>query len=225
MTDCTQSYLPFSSIGRKKVQADFEGGRLTSDSGVLLLREADRRLRLTEAVASCISDPRDSRYIVHSQKEMIRQRIYAIALGYEDLNDHETLRRDQALQVAVERVREDEASQDLSSAPTLCRLENRVTRKEMWRISQVFVEQFIASHKRPPEEIILDFDATDDPVHGNQEKRFFHGYLRLLLFSSSLCLLRGAASLRLSAPERHRRFPSQPGRPETSCPKAEKSLA
>ncbi len=176
MTDCNQSYLPFSSLGRKNIQADFKGGRLTSDSGVLLLREVDRRLGLTEALAACIRDPRDSRHVVHSQIEMLRQRIYAIALGYEDLNDHNTLRQDPALQVAVERVRNEEASQALSSAPTLCRLENRVTRDEMWRISNLFVDHFIASHTKPPEEIILDFDATDDKVHGNQEKRFFHGY-------------------------------------------------
>ena len=176
MTDCTQSYLSFSSLGSKKIQADFEGGRLTSDAGVILLRDMDLRLGLTESIASCIDDPRDYRHVDHSQLEMLRQRVYAIALGYEDLNDHDTLRRDPALQVAVERVRDDVEFQALSSSPTLCRLENRVTRKEMWRISKVFVEQFIASHKKPPEEIILDFDATDDPVHGNQEKRFFHGY-------------------------------------------------
>jgi len=176
MTDCTQSYLPFSSLGCKKIQADFTGGRLTSDAGVLLLREADQRLGLTEVISECISDPRDSRYVDHSQIEMLRQRIYAIALGYEDLNDHDTLRQDPALQVAAERMRREEEAQALSSSPTLCRLENRVSRDEMWRISKVFVDQFIASHRSPPEEIILDFDATDDPVHGNQEKRFFHGY-------------------------------------------------
>jgi hypothetical protein len=176
MTDCTQTCLAFSSLGHKKIQADFEGGRLTSDSGVLLLREVDRRLGLTESIASCIDDPRDSRYVDHSQLEMLRQRIYAIALGYEDLNDHDTLRQDPALQVATERVRQKESDQALSSAPTLCRLENRVGREEMWRVSQVFVEQFIASYREPPEEIVLDFDATDDPVHGKQERRFFHGY-------------------------------------------------
>lgn len=176
MTDCTQTYLPFSSLGRKKIEADFEGGRLTSDSGVLLLREVDRRLGLTKSIASCIHDPRDSRYVNHSQVEMLRQRIYSIALGYEDLNDHDTLRQDPALQVAAERLRKEEESQALSSSPTLCRLENRVSREEMWKISRVFVDQFIASHKKPPEEVVLDFDATDDPVHGNQEKRFFHGY-------------------------------------------------
>ena len=176
MTHCTQTRLPFSSLGHKKIQADFDGGRLTSDSGVLLLREVDRGLGLTEAIAGCVLDPRDSRYVEHSQLEMLRQRIYAIALGYEDLNDHDTLRHDPALQVAAERLRKVEDCRALSSSPTLCRLENRITREEMWRISRVFVDQFIASHRTPPEEIILDFDATDDPVHGNQEKRFFHGY-------------------------------------------------
>jgi hypothetical protein len=176
MTDCNQTHLAFSSLGRKKIQANFDGGPLTSDSGVLLLREADRRMGLTKAIAAAIADPRDSRHVLHSQLEMLRQRIFAIALGYEDLNDHDTLRHDPALQVASERVRKEEAAQALSSAPTLCRLENRVTREEMWRISRIFVDQFIASHTRAPDDIILDFDATDDPVHGNQEKRFFHGY-------------------------------------------------
>ena len=176
MTDCTQSYLSFASLGRKKIQADFDGGPLTSDSGVLLLREIDRCLGLTESISACISDPRDSRHVVHSQMEMLRQRVYAIACGYEDLNDHDTMRQDPALQVAVERIRDEEADRALSLAPTLCRLENRVTRNEIWRISKVFVDQFIISHEKPPKEIILDFDATDDAVHGKQERRFFHGY-------------------------------------------------
>jgi hypothetical protein len=105
---------------------------------------------------------------------MVAQRIYSIALGYEDLNDHTTLRHDPALQVATERMGKNENG--LSSPATLCRLENRVDRESLNQISEVFVEQFIASHEDPPEELILDFDATDDPLHGNQEGRFFHGY-------------------------------------------------
>lgn len=119
MTDCTQTYLPFSSLGRKKIEADFQGGRLTSDAGILLLREVDRRLGLTDSIASCIDDPRDSRYVEHSQVEMLRQRIYAITLGYEDLNGHDTLRQDPALQVAADRLRKEETSQALSSSPRL----------------------------------------------------------------------------------------------------------
>jgi len=101
---------------------------------------------------------------------MLRQRVYGLAQGYEDLNDHDTLREDLALQTAVNR---DEA---LASSPTLCRLENRAGRETAWALHAVLVEQFIASHKRAPKELVLDFDATDDRVHGEQEGRFFHGY-------------------------------------------------
>ena len=176
MTDCTQRPLPFSSVGKKKIQADFNGGRLTSDGGVLLLREADKRLGLIDAIADCLQDPRHPSLIKHSQREMLAQRVYSIALGYEDLNDHTTLRHDPALQVATERIERPDPDQGLSSPSTLCRLENRITRENLIRVSEVFVEQFIASHPAPPEELILDFDATDDPLHGNQEGRFFHGY-------------------------------------------------
>lgn len=129
-----------------------------------------------DALADCIPDPRHSSLIQHSQKEMLAQRIYSIAIGYEDLNNHDALRRDPALQVATELVRKEDEGQDLSSPSTLCRLENRISRESLTRIAKVFVEQFIASHDTPPEEIVLDFDATDDPLHGHQEKRFFRGY-------------------------------------------------
>jgi len=198
MTECTQTTIPFASLKtprHTKITADFQGGRLTSDAGVLLLREVDRRIGLTDALAACIPDPRDPRMTVHAQREMLAQRIYAIALGYEDLNDHDTLRHDPALQVAAERVKRNEEDQALSSPPTLCRLENRIDRKTMVKIAEVFVESFIASHRNPPPEILLDFDATDDPLHGEQEGRFFHGYydcycyLPLYVFCGELLLV------------------------------------
>ena len=105
---------------------------------------------------------------------MLAQRIYAIAMGYEDLNDHQSLRNDPVMQTITEQNREQE--KPLASAPTLCRLENRIDRKSLTKIAEVFVEQFIASHKQPPQQLILDFDPTDDEVHGNQQGRFFHGY-------------------------------------------------
>jgi len=176
MTDCNENPIQFSSLGRQKIQADFNGGRLTSDTGTLLLRETDKHLGLIKSIAECIPDPRHPSLIQHPQEEMLRQRIYSIALGYEDLNDHDDLRMDPALQVATDRIRKEDEDQALSSPSTLCRLENRISQEDLIRISQVFVEQFIASHDVPPEEIILDFDATDDPIHGNQEERFFHGY-------------------------------------------------
>lgn len=174
MTECNRQSLLFSNLFRKEIVADFDGGTLTSDAGGLLLREADRRLGLTAALAECITDRRDPAKIEHHVATMLRQRIFGIALGYEDLNDHQTLRDDPLFQVLAEQLPDPAAP--LASAPTLCRFENRITRASLARLSGVLVEIFIASFSKPPKELILDFDATDDPVHGNQEKRFFHGY-------------------------------------------------
>jgi hypothetical protein len=166
--------LLFSSLGRQQVQADFGGGTLTSDAGGLLLREVDRRCGLIDALAACLTDPRDPARITHDLRTMLAQRIYGLALGYEDLNDHTTLRQDPLFAVLANQRPDPE--QPLASAPTLCRLENRLTRASLAHLASVLVEQFIASFDQPPEELILDFDATDDPVHGTQEARFFHGY-------------------------------------------------
>ena len=174
MTDCNRQPLSFSSLGSKSVIADFLGGRLTSDAGALLLREVGRKTGLFQAIAAAIPDPRNPIFVIHDQKSMIAQRIVAIALGYEDLNDHQTLRADPALQLAAGRVPDQDLP--LASPPTLCRLENRIGRKALIQISEVLLDQFIASHAQPPEHLILDFDATDDPVHGRQEGWFFHGY-------------------------------------------------
>ena len=174
MTECNASPILFSSLGRRKVEARFDGGSITSDAGALLLREADRRLGLTAALNRVVPDPRNQFLITHQQLMMLRQRIYAIALGNEDLNDHQALREDPLMQLATERGIKDDLP--LASPPTLCRLENRVSRATLVDMAGVLVENFIASHSRPPEELVLDFDATDDPVHGNQIGRFFHGY-------------------------------------------------
>ena len=174
MTKCTHQPLLFTSLHRKKVQADFDGGAITSDAGALLLREVDQRIGLIDAIDGCIQDPRDPDAITHTQRAMLAQRILAIALGYEDLNDHQALRTDPLFQVVTDRGIDPE--QPLASTPTLWRLEDRVGRPAMVRIVEGFVEQFIASHDGPPEQIVLDFDATDDPLHGRQEGRFFHGY-------------------------------------------------
>jgi hypothetical protein len=170
MPDCNAELFHFPSFDRRKIEASFSGGDVSSDGGVLLLRQADRRLGLCRALSEVIADPRDGDLITHRQIDLLRQRIYGLALGYEDLNDHDTLRKDLAWQSAVER------GEELASSPTLCRLENRADRKSAWAISRVLVEQFIASFKSPPSELVLDFDATDDRVHGLQEGRFFHGY-------------------------------------------------
>ena len=162
--------LAFPSFDRHKIEANFGGGDVSSDGGVMLLREADRRLGLVAALDGVLPDPRDQALIVHQQVDLLRQRIYGLALGYEDLNDHETLRHDLALQTALER------TQPLAGDSTLCRLEQRVDRQAAVAFHEVLLEKFIASFSSAPSELILDFDATDDRVHGNQEGRHFHGY-------------------------------------------------
>jgi hypothetical protein len=174
MTECNGDTLHFSRIGTKAVVADFKGGRLTTDAGALLLREVAQRLGLFDALDRAIPDPRWLPIVVHDQKTMLAQRVTAIALGYEDLNDHQALRSDPALQLAAGKAPDE--GMLLASPPTLCRLENRVDRKALIKVAEVLVDQFIAAHPRPPEALILDFDATDDPTHGKQEGRFFHGY-------------------------------------------------
>lgn len=178
MTHCSAKKIDFRKLGRRRIEADFNGGRLTSDAGALLLRAVNQETGLIEALNDSLIDPREPAKIQHQQRELLAQRIIALALGYEDLNDHQTLRFDPALQVAAER---SEPTPDcpLASPSTLCRFENRITRAACVRMSGVFVEQFIASFKQTPsEELILDFDATDDVLHGEQEGRFFHGYYR-----------------------------------------------
>lgn len=170
MTKCTTSRIDFTSCKRRKIQAEFTGGDITGDGGVLLLREMDRRLQLTETIAGCLADKRRRKRIRHDYVSLLRQRVYAMSLGYEDLNDHHSLRNDLLLQAALDK------DQPLASAPTLCRFENSMGRKEAVAIHEVLVERFIASFSKAPTELILDFDATDDAVHGRQEGRFFHGY-------------------------------------------------
>lgn len=170
MPDCNTELFSFPSFDRRKIEASFSGGDVSSDGGVLLLREADRRSGLCQALDRSLVDPRNPDLIIHRQIDLLRQRIYGIALGYEDLNDHDTLRNDLAWQSAVER------DEELASSPTLCRLEGRASRAAAVAMSRVLVEQFVASFPEAPAELILDFDATDDRVHGQQEGRSFHGY-------------------------------------------------
>jgi len=174
MTECTSSKLVFSRLKRQKVEGYFDGGRLTSDAGAMLLREVDRRLGLTSALAACITDPRCVRRIRHDRHRMLTQRVFGIGLGYEDLNDHQSLRDEPLFQVLAEQ--RPDPDRPLASPATLCRFENRITRASLVRMAGVLVEQFIRSYRRPPSQLILDFDATDDAVHGAQEGRFFHGY-------------------------------------------------
>ena len=174
MTQRNTDPLSFSSLGRRRLDADFSGGSLTSDAGALLLREADQRLGLLDALDRAIPDPRHPELITHSQRSLLAQRVFGIACGYEDLNDHSSLRHDPFWQALAECA--PDPGQPLASAPTLCRLEHRAQRRSLFAMAGVLVDTFIASFAEPPECLVLDFDATDDPVHGHQEGRFFHGY-------------------------------------------------
>jgi hypothetical protein len=175
MTECNGLPLLFTSLDRKKLVADFNGGDITSDGGLPLLREIDRKIGLIDAINQALHDPRCPWLIEHDQRTLLAQRILAIAAGYEDLNDHQTLRDDTLLKAMTDR-KPRRQEHPLASPPTLCRMENRVRRGDLVRMAKVLVEAFIASHDRPPAELVLDFDATDDEVHGLQEGRFFHGY-------------------------------------------------
>lgn len=171
MTNCTKDSFEFPAHKRRIIEASFSGGEVSSDGGLLLLRDLDRRLGLLDDVASRLHDPRDPLRIKHPLISLLKQRVYGLALGYEDLNDHQSLRHDTLLQTSVDR------DQTLASSPTLCRLENfEHHRQSAVAIHEVMVDKFIASFKKAPRQLILDFDATDDPVHGQQENRFFHGY-------------------------------------------------
>lgn len=170
MTDCNQLRLDFPMVKHRRVEGRFGGGEITSDGGVLLTALADRRLGLTAALARVLPDHRAAGKVRHTLRDLLRQRIYGIAQGWEDLNDHQSLREDTALQTAVGR------DDTLASASTLCRLENKAARHTTRLMHRVLVETFIKSFTTPPAELILDFDATDDRVHGGQEGAFYHGY-------------------------------------------------
>jgi len=170
MPKCTDGTVELGRVGRRIVQANFEGGDLSSDGGLLLLRRADERVGLSRAAAAVLSDPRDPTRITHSLRDLLAQRIYGLCCGYEDLNDHDALRDDLLMQTAVGRV------DALASSPTLSRLETRATRAQAVALHGVLMEQFIAGHKAPPPELVLDIDASDVPLHGNQERAEFHAY-------------------------------------------------
>ena len=170
MTQCNHEALSFSNCRKRQVRWNFFGGSISSNGGALLLREVDRYLGLCARVARRLGDLRQRGKVRHEVETMVRQRMLAVALGHEDLNDHDALRHDLVVQTACGR------DEELASASTLCRFERRAERQWAIAIHQELVEQFIASFAQPPRELVLDFDATDDPVHGHQPGRFFHGY-------------------------------------------------
>src|SRR5438105_2683381 len=182
MTECIQSAFEFASHFSGQVWARFDGGTITTDSGGLLLRETDRRLNLLPRFAQCFLDGRSPVFVEHSVEQLVSQRVYGLALGYEDLNDHEQLRQDPLLRVLAGKL--DVEDSPLAGKSTLNRLElsdgtpNRYKKITFWKlaIDELLVSVFLESQPQAPEEIILDVDTTDLPLHGEQEGRFFHGY-------------------------------------------------
>jgi hypothetical protein len=168
--------LPFElpAVARKKVSVGFDGGRMSSDAGVLLLREVERRLGIAARLAACVKDRRDPDLILHTQEDMLRFRMLAIAAGYEDADDCDSLRSDPVFKMAVGRC--PESGEALCSQPTMSRLENAPGRIEIARMMAAMIDQFCASYARPPASIVLDIDDTLDRVHGQQQLSFFNAH-------------------------------------------------
>ena len=194
-TECKTNQINFHAFYSRKVIAKFDGGNITSDSGALFLREVEKRTHILKRLSQCFEDYRNSNRIEHTVEELVKQRVYGIAMGYEDLNDHEVLRHDLLLGLlcdkedpsGLNRERERDKGKAIAGKSTLNRFE--LTPKNKQNISRykkivadpkkmdhLLINLFMESHQKPPEEIILDLDATDDPLHGFQEGRFFHGY-------------------------------------------------
>ena len=168
-------YLPgLSPVGGKPLCARFDGGRLSSDGGVLLLGEIDRRLGIADVLASCVTDVRDPASTTHAYVDMIRARLFAIACGYEDCDDLDVLRFDPAFKLACGRL--SESGDDLMSQPTLSRLENAPSWRALGRMGLSMIDLFCASFKRVPARIVLDIDDTDDAVHGGQQLALFNAH-------------------------------------------------
>ena len=184
-TECSAERFDFGLVGRREVVGSFDGGSITSDAGALLLGKTDRALGLVDRLAACFTDYRKPELIEHRVATLVGQRVFGIALGYEDLNDHDELRRDPVMAVLAGKLEAGRSNcAPVAGKSTLNRLElSRETATRYHKIAAVpnaieslFVTLFLEAYKTPPEEIILDIDATDDPLHGHQEGRFFHGY-------------------------------------------------
>ena len=182
MTECNQTSFEFQAQFSRRVVAQFDGGRMTSDAGALLLQQTEQRLRLIERLARCFRDRRNPFYVIHEVEQLIGQRVYGLAMGYEDLNDHDQLREDPLLAVmsGKRRIGEDL----LAGKSTLNRLELSTEAPDRYKkieyrgeeIDRLLTAVFVEAHEAAPEEIVLDLDTTDLPLHGHQEGRFFHGY-------------------------------------------------
>jgi hypothetical protein len=174
MTQDTQIVLPFARLCGKNLQAEFDGGTLSSDGGVLFFREIEAQIGIIRRFAGVLDDPRDPRYTDHSYEEMLSQRIFQIACGYEDANDCNTLRHDPAFKAACGRL---PLSDDpLSSQPSMSRFENAPRRRDLYRMAQALFDTFAASYEQAPKSILLDIDDTADEIHGAQQQSLFNGY-------------------------------------------------
>lgn len=197
MTDCIINRVECKRLGRRTLMAGFDGGQITSDGGALLLDKADHAIGLTQRAAACFVDHRREAFREHGVDELIRQRVYGLALGYEDLNDHDELSRDWLLAAVVGKVdptgadrrRASDRGRPLAGKSTLNRLEltpHDATSADRYKkivldvdaMRRLFVDLFLDAHDTPPEQIVIDLDATDDPLYGRQEGRFFHGYYK-----------------------------------------------
>jgi len=172
MTFCTSKKLQQLRLNNKHLELNFNGGNISSDGGLLNIALLDKKLRLTSDIGKELLkyDKRQKNKVQHKVTDMLRQRVYGIVAGNEDLNDHDNFRKDELLKSLLGK------NKDLAGSSTLCRYENSATRYACVAMSRIIVEKFIKNHKTPPKKLILDFDATDDEVHGHQEGNFFHGY-------------------------------------------------
>jgi hypothetical protein len=174
MKDCTKQLLLFKGLSNKKIEADFNGGEVSSDAGLFFLREVENRIGLIRKMTDSLRDRRHPGYVKHQLLELFKQRVFQISCGYEDGNDSNELREDPVMKIACERLPDDDPA--LASQPTISRFENRVSRTDLYRIAEVFVNVFIDSYSEPPEGIILDIDDTDDLTHGHQQLTLFNAY-------------------------------------------------
>lgn len=174
MTQYTNQWMLFKELSGKKVQIDFNGGDVSSDAGLLFFRESEARLGLFEKVSDAIHDDRHPGYVKHGIMELLKQRVYQIAAGYEDANDSNELRKDPIMKIACDRPLSSEY--DLASQPTISRFENAPTRTTLYRMARALLDVFIQSYETPPKGIVIDLDDTADPTHGNQQLTLFNAY-------------------------------------------------
>ena len=217
------TYLDFSVLGSREVLASFDGGDISSDGGALLLRKVEEHTGIIQQFAACFTDYRNPDLIEHLLEHLVAQRVYGLALGYEDLNDHDDLRRDPLLATVVgkgdptgqSRERKRDRGKALAGKSTLNRMEltpvgadeedryKKIT-CHIHAVDQLFVALFLQAHRQPPEKIVLDLDATDDPIHGNQLRPLLSRLLQELLLSSPLYFLRRSSPVRPVTTLRHR---------------------